>query len=239
MFARFDFFHFWHVQVGGAAFGEAGRVFTSTTNLRREFRLNSSLADRVVSNLQYSYGGGLRIALSQTYIESGDPALNKRAIAYLNDAARGEEGRDSQVWHFLAIAYGRDNQIGMAALALAEEGLTAGKKKDAQQQAVRAKALLPKNSAGYNRAENIHREVDSVLRRRRISRSVGKKHAVELAARKIGRRRFGREHSRLEPASSQAPQDIALQTEVDRRNSKHGAGILRRRTHNRCCLIWL
>ena len=28
---EFDFFHVWHVQVGGAAFGEAGRVFTSTT----------------------------------------------------------------------------------------------------------------------------------------------------------------------------------------------------------------
>jgi hypothetical protein len=48
----------------------------------------------------------------------------------------------------------------MAALALAEEGLAAGKKKDATQQALRAKALLPKNSAGYNRAENIHREAE-------------------------------------------------------------------------------
>ena len=57
---------------------------------------------------------------------------------------------------------GRDNQIGMAALALAEEGLAAGKKKDAQQQAVRAKALLAKNSPGYNRAENIHREAENI-----------------------------------------------------------------------------
>jgi hypothetical protein len=46
----------------------------------------------------------------------------------------------------LAIAYGRDNQFGMAALGLAEEGSAAGKKKDAVQQALRAKALLPKNS---------------------------------------------------------------------------------------------
>jgi hypothetical protein len=48
----------------------------------------------------------------------------------------------------------------MAALSLAEEGLAAGKKKDAQQQALRAKALLPKNSAGYSRAENIHSEAE-------------------------------------------------------------------------------
>jgi len=101
----------------------------------------------------------LRISLAQVYIESNDPKVNKRAIAYLNDAMRTED-KETQGWHLLATAYGRDNQIGMAALSLAEEGLVAGKKKDAQQQAIRAKALLPKNSPGYNRAENIHREAE-------------------------------------------------------------------------------
>ena len=89
----------------------------------------------------------LRMSLSQVYIESGDPALNKRAIAYLNDASRGE-GRDSQVWRFLAVAYGRDNQIGMAALSLAEEALANGKKKDATQQAIRAKQTADAEHAG-------------------------------------------------------------------------------------------
>ncbi len=103
----------------------------------------------------------LRISLAQVYIESNDPKVNKRAIAYLNDALRAED-KETTAWHLLAIAYGRDNQLGMAALALAEEGLAAGKKRDAQQQAVRAKALLPKNSAGYNRAENIHREAERI-----------------------------------------------------------------------------
>jgi predicted Zn-dependent protease len=103
----------------------------------------------------------LRISLAQVYIESNDPKVNKRAIAYLNDALRTED-KEPQGWHLLATAYGRDNQIGMAALALAEEGLAAGKKKDAQQQALRAQALLPKNSAGYNRAENIHREAEQI-----------------------------------------------------------------------------
>ena len=101
----------------------------------------------------------LRISLAQVYIESGEAGLNKRAIAYLNDASR-EEGRDSQVWHFLAVAYGRDNQMGMAALSLAEEALANGKKKDAMQQATRAKQLLVRNSAGYARAEDIHREAE-------------------------------------------------------------------------------
>jgi predicted Zn-dependent protease len=103
----------------------------------------------------------LRLSLAQVYIESNDPKVNKRAIAYLNDAMRTED-KEIQGWHLLATAYGRDNQIGMAALALAEEGLAAGKKKDAQQQALRAKALLPKNSPGYNRADNIHREAEHI-----------------------------------------------------------------------------
>jgi predicted Zn-dependent protease len=99
----------------------------------------------------------LRISLAQVYIESNDPKVNKRAIAYLNDALRSED-KETNAWHMLATAYGRDNQIGMAALALAEEGLAAGNKKDAQQQALRAKALLPKTSPGYTRANNIQRE---------------------------------------------------------------------------------
>src|SRR5271163_3196234 len=103
----------------------------------------------------------LRISLAQTYIESNDPKMNKRAIAFLNDALRTED-KETEGWHLLATAYGRDNQIGMAALALAEEGLASGKKKDAQQQALRAKALLPKNSAGYSRAENIHGEAEQI-----------------------------------------------------------------------------
>src|SRR5215471_1051291 len=103
----------------------------------------------------------LRISLAQTYVESNDPKLNKRAIAYLNDALRTED-KETEGWHLLATAYGRDNQIGMAALALAEEGLAAGKKKTAQQQALRAKGLLPKNSAGYNRAENIRHEAEQI-----------------------------------------------------------------------------
>src|SRR5262249_56753845 len=99
--------------------------------------------------------------LAQVYIESNDPKVNKRAIAYLNDALRTED-KETNAWHLLATAYGRDNQIGMAALALAEEGLAAGKKKDAQQQALQAKALLPTNSPAGNPAENINRDAENI-----------------------------------------------------------------------------
>jgi predicted Zn-dependent protease len=103
----------------------------------------------------------LRISLAQVYIESNDPKVNKRAIAHLNDALRTED-KESNGWHLLATAYGRDDQMGMAALALAEEGLSAGKKKDATQQASRAKALLQKNPVAYNRAEEIQREAEKI-----------------------------------------------------------------------------
>ena len=99
----------------------------------------------------------MRISLAQVYVESGDPALNKRAIAYLNDAAR-VEGREGTLWRLLATAYGRDSQLGMAALSLAEEALADAKKKDAQQQAQRAKQLLPHGTPAYARAEEIQRE---------------------------------------------------------------------------------
>jgi predicted Zn-dependent protease len=101
----------------------------------------------------------IRISLSQVYIESGDAALDKRAIAYLNDAAQ-KEGREGTLWRLLATAYGRDNQLGMAALSLAEEALADSKKKDAQQQAQRAKQILPRNTVGYQRAEEIQREAE-------------------------------------------------------------------------------
>ena len=101
----------------------------------------------------------LRIALSQVYIETGDPTLNKRAIAYLKDASR-RDGRQGQVWRFLATAYGRDNQIGMAALSLAEEALAMRDKKAAIQQAVRAQQLLARGTPAHARAEDIHREAE-------------------------------------------------------------------------------
>jgi predicted Zn-dependent protease len=101
----------------------------------------------------------LRISLAQVYIEAGDPKLNKRAIAYLNDASR-RESRYSQLWRLLATAYGRDNQIGMAALSLAEEALANGSKKTAIQEAIRAEQLLARNTAARSRAEDIHREAE-------------------------------------------------------------------------------
>ena len=103
----------------------------------------------------------IRISLAQSCIETNDPALNKRAIAYLEDASR-VEGREGSLWRLLAVAYGRDNQIGKAALSLAERALADGKKKDALEQGQRAKQLLKKNTADYDRADEIRREAEEL-----------------------------------------------------------------------------
>ena len=84
----------------------------------------------------------LRIELGQVQLETNNPALVPKALAGLQEAIRYED-RNPDSWHFLAIAYGRSNNIGMMALALAEEGVANGDYTQARQQAARALKLLP------------------------------------------------------------------------------------------------
>jgi hypothetical protein len=46
-------------------FGDGGRVFISQSDVRDEFHLNSNTLGRIIGDFQYSYGGGVRIALSE------------------------------------------------------------------------------------------------------------------------------------------------------------------------------
>ncbi len=88
----------------------------------------------------------LRIELAQVQLETNDPALVPKALAHLNDASRFED-RNPDVWRFLAIAYGRSNNMGMMALSLAEQGIAEGDYTNARQQAARAIKLLPPGPA--------------------------------------------------------------------------------------------
>lgn len=58
-------------------------------------------------------------------------------------------------WRQLAIAYGRNGDHGMSALALAEEAFRSGKKRDAALQANRAKQTLSPNTEAWLRATDI------------------------------------------------------------------------------------
>ncbi len=98
----------------------------------------------------------LRIELSQVQLETNDPALVPKALANLEQASHFED-RNPDTWHFLAIAYGRSNQMGMMALSLAEEGIANGDYHQARQQAARAITLLPPGLA-RQQAEDLQGE---------------------------------------------------------------------------------
>lgn len=81
---EFDFFSLWHVQVDGAIFGEVGRVFISSQDLRDEFGLTAAQAG-VVSRPRFSYGGGLRLAMSRALIARIDVGFSEEehGLVYL------------------------------------------------------------------------------------------------------------------------------------------------------------
>jgi len=101
----------------------------------------------------------LRVELAQVQIETGRPELNKNAIANLNEAIRYED-RNGQAWHFLAVAYGREQDFGMASLAGAEAAMADGDRRLAIQQANKAIQLLKPGSASRLRAEDIKAQLE-------------------------------------------------------------------------------
>jgi predicted Zn-dependent protease len=98
--------------------------------------------------------GPIRLMLAHALLELNDPAFVAEAAETLQAALRGEP-TDSQLWHFLAIAYGRQGDLGNAALAQAESYYHDGNDEDARQQAQRAQQNLPNGSPGWLRAQDI------------------------------------------------------------------------------------
>ncbi len=96
----------------------------------------------------------LRLALGQIQVALDKPDLYKQAIGNLETASRAD--RDNvAIWQQLAIAYGRDGNLGMASYASAERFLLQGKKRDARGQATVALRLLPAGTPGWLRAQDI------------------------------------------------------------------------------------
>ncbi len=109
--------------------------------------------------------GLIRLALGQAQVSVDDPALVKPAIANLETAAR-DDPNNSSVWYHLAVAYGRDGNLGMADLASAERAMRQGQMGDARQLANRARGRLPTGSAAALRAEDIAATAEREARRR-------------------------------------------------------------------------
>jgi len=83
---EFDFFKMWKVRLDGVIFGDAGRVYLDRNDVRSEYRLNGSIFRRVVQDLQYSYGAGLRIALSEALVARIDAGFSEEetGLVYLS-----------------------------------------------------------------------------------------------------------------------------------------------------------
>ncbi len=96
----------------------------------------------------------IRIDYAHAQLETGDPALLPDAEANLNAAVRVEPELP-ELWRNLGIAYGRGGQLGMAAMALAEQALLEGRRFDARDQARRAMRLLPTGSPGWIKAQDV------------------------------------------------------------------------------------
>lgn len=96
----------------------------------------------------------LRGELGRVQIESEDATLLKPAIQNLKIAVQQDSDR-AFLWRLLATAYGRDGQMGMSALAMAEEAFIARKTNEARYHAGKAERDLPRGSPGWLRAQDI------------------------------------------------------------------------------------
>ena len=76
----FDFFDIWRVQVAGALFGDAGRVFINNGELDDEFDLTDDIIDDLTSDVRYSYGGGLRFILARALVARVDVGFSEEEI---------------------------------------------------------------------------------------------------------------------------------------------------------------
>lgn len=96
----------------------------------------------------------LRLGLARAQLETNDPAILKSVIVNLR-AALLKQPDSASIWHQLVIAYGRDGQMGMSALAMAEEAFLRGNKRDARHHAKRAEKVLPQGSPAWLQAQDI------------------------------------------------------------------------------------
>lgn len=101
----------------------------------------------------------LRLGLAQVQLDTEDASFNKDALRNLEEVTRIEP-RNGGAWRLLSIAYGRDGQIPMAALSLAEAAMARGNKPEARSQADRALQQLPEGSPAWLRAQDIFNTAD-------------------------------------------------------------------------------
>lgn len=101
----------------------------------------------------------LHLGLGEVLVEVGDPSLAKPAITELETAV-GIEPKLGQAWRLLSVAYDRDGQPAMTALALAELAMGRGQSEEARRHAEHAMETLPTGSPAWLKAEDIVMQAD-------------------------------------------------------------------------------
>jgi predicted Zn-dependent protease len=101
----------------------------------------------------------LRIELARVQMELGAPDQVRAAIKNL-ETARLQEPAGAEVWRLLAIAYGRDGQLGMASLAQAERALIQRRRAEARSFAERAERQFDRGSPPWLRAQDLKRAAE-------------------------------------------------------------------------------
>ena len=96
----------------------------------------------------------LHVDLARVQMATDDPKLLEPAIANLRSSLRQEPNRPF-VWRQLAIALGRNGQMGESSLALAEEAMLLDKKAEAKFHAGKAVRELPTGTPGWLQAQDI------------------------------------------------------------------------------------
>lgn len=100
----------------------------------------------------------IRVNLAQAQLEFNDNNLTLDALDNINEALRYERNL-VQAWHLAAIAYGRLQDFGNLALALAERSILQGRKSDTRRHVKQALKLFPEGSSGWQRAQDISNAV--------------------------------------------------------------------------------
>lgn len=99
----------------------------------------------------------LMVPLAQTMLATEPDDRLDSTIELLNRSVSARLGGTPLAWRLLATAHGRSGNLGMAAVALAEEALAKGDRALANQQAERALQTLQEGSAGWLRAKDVQR----------------------------------------------------------------------------------
>lgn len=139
--------------------------------LKGQFLLETGKIDEAIG----PYTEAVRIYPGSTLLRSGlgQAQASARSNTYIDDAIENlriavrDDPQNASAWRWLATAYGRNEQIGMAALATAERYILVGNNKDAARQAGRALRTLSEGTAAHLRAQDLQQAANDKLKKKK------------------------------------------------------------------------